>query len=80
MPENSAAARLQRVIDVSMSVAGIGRLEIRRIDMTRLPLRKALTDPDIRQAPEHWAVDAEHVDPARSAIVTAYDSEVVGPA
>ena len=74
LPKHSDAARLQRLLEVSTQVAGVGRLEIRRIDMERLPLRQALADPDFRQAQEHWAVAAERVDTEGRGVWVTADS------
>lgn len=74
LPKHSDAARLQRLIEVSTQVAGVGRLEIRRIDMERLPLRQALADPDLRHAQEHWAVSAERVDKEGRGVWVTADS------
>jgi hypothetical protein len=62
VPRHTDAAHLQRLLAVSSEVAGVGRLQIRRIDLDRLPLRQALADPDLRQAPAHWGIAPERVD------------------
>lgn len=62
VPKHTDAAHLQRLLAVSSEVASVGRLQIRRIDLDRLPLRQALADPDFRQAPAYWGVAPERVD------------------